>query len=272
MSVARWDDHSFGSSSCEFSKPGSKTTITLKSVSFAPRAQVFAITHLDEIPDDVVASIWYDSKEYSAIKSAYQATIFLMEAGETITGTEHTTRGLEYRTQEGAWARYENKRDAYNAVLDEQDRQWKRDADDDEAIRQVYLEHSAKCLAAAQKRGLQDAKAVEEFLRAPTRKLTDKLKLRKKKKKTSTKPGDESDGGKKSRRNSMTGVEKKVKLDKRERRSSTSSANVTSGTASDSTSSHAQLLLKARSNLKRTEIRDDIKRQMAKSKEKQQSN
>lgn len=137
-----------------------------KSLRFSEkRDKIFPIPHLDDMSDDLIARIWYDSEEYSEIKSSYQLTIFRMEKGEFQEDDEHTSRGLEYRTQDGAWARYENKRDAYNAVLDEQDRQWKVDEDDFEEIGRVYLEHSTKCAIAAAERGAQDAKEAKEICR-----------------------------------------------------------------------------------------------------------
>lgn len=160
VSVMRWDDASL--SSMEI-KPNRKLPLA-KSVRFTDKNEIFPIQHLDDMTDEEVFAIWYTSKEYSEIKQAYQVTIFMMESGETITGDDHTSRGLEYRTQEGAWARYENKRDAYNAVLDEQDRQWKVDKDDYEKIRQIYLKHSTKCANAAIVRALQDERDIKDFL------------------------------------------------------------------------------------------------------------
>jgi hypothetical protein len=151
-----------------------------KSISFADQNEVFEILHLNDIPPDAVADIWYDPSEYAQIKKDYQLTIFLMESGEKLTGEEHTSRGLEYRTQEGAWARYENKRDAYNAVLDEQDRQWKEDIDDWDIISRVYLEHSSKCLKAAYERGVGDEKEIVEYIIVPP--LEEKKKKTKKSK------------------------------------------------------------------------------------------
>jgi hypothetical protein len=150
----------------EFSKQRSKGMAPLsKSVKFADSNEVFPIPHLDDMSDDEIADVWYDCQEYSEIKSAFQVTLHLMETGQKILhdDEEHTSRGLEYRTQDGAWARYENKRDAYNAVLDEQDRQWKDDADDHDALSRVYLEHSAKCLEAARKRAKEDARIAKKI-------------------------------------------------------------------------------------------------------------
>jgi len=147
-------------------KSSLKRSKTKKSLRFSEkRNQIFPIPHLDNMSDDLIASIWYNSEEYSEVKSSYQMTIFRMEKGEFQEDDDHTSRGLEYRTQEGAWARYENKRDAYNAVLDEQDRQWKVDEDDFEEIGRVYLEHSTKCAIAAAERGANDAKEAKEICR-----------------------------------------------------------------------------------------------------------
>jgi hypothetical protein len=133
------------------------------SIRFSDRNQTFAIPHLDNMSDSEVAAIWYNAEEYSEVKSSYQMTIFLMESGKLNEGDEYTSRGLEYRTQQGAWARHENKRDAYNAVLDEQDRQWKADQDDHDALGRVYLQHSSKCAVAAAERGAADAKEAKEI-------------------------------------------------------------------------------------------------------------
>lgn len=127
--------------------------------------ELFLIPHLDEFTDEEVADIWFAPDEYADMKNEYKETVFLIEMGKALDEAEHhTARGLEYRTQEGAWARYENKRDAYNAVLDEQDNQWKEDCDDEEALRRVYLEHSTKCAANAAKLAQEDAREAQAIL------------------------------------------------------------------------------------------------------------
>ena len=173
--VAHFDDHRLESSS----PPSQSSSFELhkrkkayKSLAFAQENEVFEIPHINDFTDEDVAATWYDAEDYAAIKADYQCVIFMMESGERIDDNndddneEHTTRGLEYRTQQGAWNRYENKRDAYNAVLDEQDRHWKKDIDDPEAIRRVYVEQVAKCQKAAEERAAQDEVDVRELARA----------------------------------------------------------------------------------------------------------
>jgi hypothetical protein len=162
VSVARWRDD-YGSST-SFDLKTSKSPLS-KSLKFADANEVFHVDHLDDIDDEQILATWYNANEYSQIKSSYQTTIFMMETGENMLD-DHTSRGLEYRTQDGAWARYEKKRDAYNAVLDEQDRQWKVDRDDDEKIRMIYLEHSSKCGDAAHMRAVEDEKVARKHLRS----------------------------------------------------------------------------------------------------------
>jgi hypothetical protein len=162
VSVARWRDD-YGSSSTHDVKT-SKAPLS-KSLTFADDNEIFYVDHLDDISDDQILATWYNANEYSEIKSSYQTTIFMMETGEKMLEDIHTSRGLEYRTQDGAWARYGKAR-RYNAVLDEQDRQWKVDRDDDEKIRCIYLEHSTKCSDAAHMRAVEDEKIARKHLRS----------------------------------------------------------------------------------------------------------
>ena len=103
----------------------------------------------------------YCSKRIFDVDGSYQLTIYMIEGDMIDEMKNETSRGLEYQTQEGAWARYENKRDAYDAILDEQDRQWKLDADDDEKLREAYLTKSAKCASVAAALSKQDEETAD---------------------------------------------------------------------------------------------------------------
>lgn len=229
------DDYSLSSASVEVGKCN-KDKPQSRNIRISEERQIFPITHLDDMTEEEIAETWYDANEYSEIKSNYQHTIFLMESNEKISDDDedHTTRGLEYRTQDGAWARYENKRDAYNAVLDEQDRQWKVDKDDDEMIRKIYLDHSKKCADAAVVRALHDEReatrlhaeerakleaAVKKAAERRAKKMLEKKKLKKHLSMGSTKsksPGDDkSTTSKKSTGSKSTKTSKsKTKKDK----------------------------------------------------------
>mmetsp|Transcript_21077 Transcript_21077/g.45813 ORF Transcript_21077/g.45813 Transcript_21077/m.45813 type:complete len:178 (-) Transcript_21077:214-747(-) len=162
VSVMRWSDESAPNKG-----GGKKKRSSGKSIVFAESVEIFDVPHLNDTPDEEIYATWYSKEEYSAIKSSYQLTISMMESGGCSAGQEdHTPRGLEYRTQEGAWARYENKRDAYDSVLDEQDRQWKLDADDEEKLREAYVLFSEKCAKKAHKMGVKDQEDATEIHKA----------------------------------------------------------------------------------------------------------
>lgn len=70
---------------------------------------------------------------------------------------EHCTRGLEYRTPEGSQKRQNNKWNAVEAVLDEQNRQREESINDDETLSSVYRSVAFQCQKEALERGLADA-------------------------------------------------------------------------------------------------------------------
>lgn len=135
---------------------------TKKTVRFSESNEICPVQHLDDYTDAEVASIWYDASDYGEIKSDYKHTVLMMECSKSLPDEEYTSRGLEYRTQRGAWARHENKRAAYGAVLDEQDIQWSKNKDDHDRLATVYSEHTAKTAKAAYLVALKDARAARD--------------------------------------------------------------------------------------------------------------
>ena len=135
------------------------------SISFSGKKHIKKIPHLNTMTEEDIEQIWYSHYDYDDIKASFEYTVFMMDAGEakTVENDEHTTRGLEMRTEEGAWARFEHKRDAYNAVLDEQDRQWNDGEDNPELIMESCAEVSRSAAKGALERGLGDEKASNEI-------------------------------------------------------------------------------------------------------------
>ena len=76
-----------------------------------------------------------------------------------------TTRGLECRTREGSNRRRFNKITSINAVLDEQDLQFKREKCDPNALRRVYLVHSQRCQTESQLLAKGDESEARMFLK-----------------------------------------------------------------------------------------------------------
>lgn len=157
-----------------------KMSRSSRSVRFAEEDEILLVRHIDDFSEEEIAEIWFDQQYYAAIKAEYKEIIFDIEHGRHVENDEVTSRGLEHRTQEGSWARFQTKRDSYNAVLDEQDRQWKEDADDDEQIGRIYMEHSQPCARKAHQLGLMDEQAARQVhsdsLRLQVKQLNLQLK------------------------------------------------------------------------------------------------
>ena len=97
-----------------------------KKIHFHNKKKTKRIPNVASYPPELLGDIWWASEEYEDILRSFDYIVFMMEAGSGKVmdeGDEHCTRGLELRTEAGKWARFEHKRDCYNAVLDEQDRQ-----------------------------------------------------------------------------------------------------------------------------------------------------
>ena len=81
--------------------------------------------------------------------------------------TEHmTSRGLEFRTTEGGMKRSYHKRQAYAAVLEEQERQWVTGCENPDRIAAAYQYVSCKCQGLALLRGIQDEHEIRDFVKA----------------------------------------------------------------------------------------------------------
>ena len=147
-------------------------------ISFSGKKHIKKIPHLNTMSEEDIEAIWYSHYDYDDIKASFEYTVFMMDAGEakTVENDEHTTRGLEMRTEEGAWARFEHKRDAYNAVLDEQDRQWNDGEDDPEQIAALCLEVTESAAKGALERGLSDQDASEKINKSFREKMVNDLK------------------------------------------------------------------------------------------------
>ena len=130
-----------------------------KSVAFAEYDEEIDITHVNDLSDEEIAAVWYNSSEYAAMIKNNNMTVFLMNVGADLNEEQgHTARGLEHHTEKGALARFINRRNAYDAVLYEQDLQFMDNVIDWETMADVYLEHSLPCREAAYRRGVNDAK------------------------------------------------------------------------------------------------------------------
>jgi hypothetical protein len=134
-------------------------------VVFKDTVSVRPILHVKDMSEDSIHAVWYTKKDFEAMKKSFASTVKLMTThGDNFSHVdkdEHCSRGLEYRTREGATLRRENKWNALNAVLDEQDRQQENGLFNETLLCQVYVKENCHCRLQALKLGIQDEQAAK---------------------------------------------------------------------------------------------------------------
>lgn len=148
--------------------------------------EVRHILHLQDLREEEVRAVWYAREDYEQIKMTLIPVIKKMMRGETIEeSNEMSSRGLEFRTREGALRRQKNKMEAWTAVLDEQDRQVSAGLWDEEQLAKVYSTSSAKSRERAGAFGQLDAAVARSLVTAEDedlqRKSSEATKAKKKK-------------------------------------------------------------------------------------------
>jgi hypothetical protein len=139
-------------------------------ISFKETVSVRPIAHMNDMTKSHIRAVWYEQSEFDEIKKRFLQTIRLMSFHENQIIVDnndddnHCIRGLEYRTSEGAAIRQENKWNALNAVLDEQDRQRQLGTRNDKLLCQVYMRENRLSRLNALKLGILDEKAAKSVL------------------------------------------------------------------------------------------------------------
>jgi hypothetical protein len=137
-----------------------RTTQRRHVVAFKGTVSVRPITHVKDMPQEMIRTIWYDKKDFEQIKKGFAPTVRIMsQIDPNIDDEEHCSRGLEYRTRVGANARREQKWNALNAVLDEQDRQREMGICNTDLLCQIYLTENLLSRLNALQLGKQDEEA-----------------------------------------------------------------------------------------------------------------
>lgn len=121
--------------------------------------EIFPITDRASMSSEDLHATWYDKSEYNAMKSDIIPILRKMMKGELVEESDkETTRGLEYRTRQGAALRQQHKINGITAVLAEQRRQRMAGIKKPELISQAYLDAAAaQCQEAAQHLAIADA-------------------------------------------------------------------------------------------------------------------
>lgn len=137
----------------------SPSTTKRRSVTFHETVKVFAHIHIRDMPQNIISRTWYSPNDLLSIKQEVCQVANNTSADDSFAACP---RGLEFRTITGAIRRRRNKERAWDAVMNEQDRQWDQNIIDEEAIAEVYRACSSRTAMEAHEAALEDA---EEALR-----------------------------------------------------------------------------------------------------------
>jgi hypothetical protein len=124
----------------------------------------FTLSRNDYTPEEIKAT-WYQDEEYSKISKDCCTQIKEMENGEIFKDTQYCSRGLESHTKLATISKTQNRKNATDAVLAEQDEQRRLGVVDDEArIAHRYHQGTSSCQLWANTVGLRDQRAAERYI------------------------------------------------------------------------------------------------------------
>ena len=156
--------------------------ISKRSVSFSPYVHVKRTLHINNYSLEEIEASWYDQADFQRMRDEDDVIVQMMEKRQTIDEAKYCTRGLEFRTTQGAQQRLRNKAEARDAVLDEQDVQWTMGMTNPQALSSVYAELCKHCSITATMIGRMDEASVRGFdargLSQQYKKRTDSMILR----------------------------------------------------------------------------------------------
>jgi hypothetical protein len=134
-----------------------------RSVSFSPSALGRETTHITDYTTEEIAACWYDDVELKMIKVDIKTTTLLLMNNDYLSlniNDGRCSRGLESYTETGQALKMQNREDAIDAVLDEQEFQMDESNTDPEMIADAYFERTRQSQAMARVMGLSDEEAV----------------------------------------------------------------------------------------------------------------
>jgi hypothetical protein len=139
-----------------------------KSVRFAMTSKQFdnmsSPTSIELTENDII-SLWYTEAEYGLFKRSHRFIVKLMETdlSSVEEDEELCPRGLEAKTTLGYRKKIQAIEDAWNAVMFEQDKQFRENSFSPSRLARLYHEVAAPCSMEAFIRGKQDEKYVAKL-------------------------------------------------------------------------------------------------------------
>lgn len=133
-------------------------------VSFASDVQdVGTVPSRSEFTEKEFGDTWYTKYDLKTMKSDFIVTIKKMAKNLPLADDEEA-RGLEHKTPHGSRSRTDNRYQAMDAILDEQERQWDQGRKDPEYLAKLYRQSSAHCQMTAYLIAEKDADYVKQLL------------------------------------------------------------------------------------------------------------
>lgn len=119
--------------------------------------------NLDSWTQEEKDVMWYSRAELLNIKAGVRNHVAMLTGSQVADRTSDLElRGLESFLPDGLARKQLNREIARNAVLDEQEYQWKTDSDDPELLADLYFDRTRESVAVARLQGLADRAAVRE--------------------------------------------------------------------------------------------------------------
>jgi len=155
--------------------PGRRSSITRRrSIQFSEKVKVKKVTPVKKLTDEPKA-LWFQGHEYEKMRRKSWDVIDKVEGGRT-KGRNYCIRGLEKFTRANQHELSLRKHERWDAVLDEQERQWDSGQFDDEYMANLSMYWSRQCSLDAAQRGQADAEEIATYL-ATTRQFCRRLSM-----------------------------------------------------------------------------------------------
>jgi len=133
-----------------------------RSIQFDEDVNIRSIQPTTSVTGADKKQLWFQDEEYSTIKKKTRALLEKVDSKGVVNGKKYCTRGLE-KYMEDPRTREQEKYEAWDSVLMEQEMQRKLKIFDDESIGRFYKRTSVTSVAEAHSRATADAAEVASF-------------------------------------------------------------------------------------------------------------
>lgn len=140
---------------------------TVRSVTFCESVEQYPTLPRKAYTTEERNATWYSKDEYSMIRKSCTKQLQKLNQGKDLLDKKYCSRGLERHTPAGQRSRLQTKKQALQAVLNEQFRQKGECIFDEDDIAIVYMQATLNCQSRAGEVGRLDRHAVEEYLASP---------------------------------------------------------------------------------------------------------